>query len=202
MAETKIQHTRIEIEPVTPPEGNEGLPDWIEKQLTDGREFLLAHFDDGVMWGKLGADDKLITSHDLAPELSPQVRLVTLQQAFIFGEQSEVRLWPGEVGGWEARLIRESKDQQFNGAEAQERDCFDEDQILWGTEVKEPFPEDFTHVLEKRQHGMEHVVPVKVDNAQLNARNLKLRVRHFINYDEHTGEARIYLSRLVKVFVS
>jgi CRISPR-associated protein (TIGR03984 family) len=172
------------------------LKEWIERQMQAGRNFLLAHCDDGVIWGRRGTD-KLLTSYDLAPEISPLLRLTTVQQLFVFGAdetewRGEARLWRGERS-WEESIVTQNPT----------NDCFDEDQVLWGTEVVTlDNPQGFTRVREKQQQGLEQVVPVEVTEEQLQQRRLKLRVRHFIQRDDETGEARIYLSRLVKVFAS
>lgn len=173
---------------------------WIDQQMQDGREWLLAHCDDGVIWGKHDAEGKLVTSHQFAPKLSPKLRLATLQQAFVFGEndqdqswRGEARLWRGEMS-WETQLVKENPT----------TDWIDEDQLLWGTKVYQGYEQpNFTHVREEEQQlGLEHVVPIKVSEQELQERRLKLRVRHFIQCDAETGEARIFLSRLVKVFIS
>jgi CRISPR-associated protein (TIGR03984 family) len=179
-----------------PPGPDADVRGWLRGQMNAERRWLLAHADDGVIWGRWD-DGEIITSHDVAPGISPELRLVTLQQAFIFGERDEVRLWRDETG-WLARRISDEND-----AEVFEPD---EMQVLWGTEVLE-WPEGkegkgFTHVREKSQQGMDHVVPVEVTTSQLNARQLKLRVRHFITEDLETGEAHIALSRLVSVEVA
>jgi len=183
-----MAETRKWSEPLDAPQAETNLPGWLGKQLNTQRPWLLAHADDGVIWGKIGANG-LITSHQLVPQLSPLLRLVTLQQLFLFGADDEVRLWRDE-DGWLACRISDG-----GGAEA-----FDEAQILWGDKVVRDFTaEGFTHVREEKQGGMDHVVPLKVTNAELKARQLRLCVRHFIDYDEQTGESRIALSRLTGV---
>jgi CRISPR-associated protein (TIGR03984 family) len=172
------------------PTSQEDIIEWIRDRMNAEMCWLLAHADDGVIWGRLTDDGKLVTSHDVAPHVSPVLRWLTLQQAFIFGKPGEVRLWCDDTG-WQARMTTDA------GASA---DASDELQILWGTIVVESYPQDeFTHVRESRQYGMDHVVPVKVKNEDLDSRRLRLRVRHFIDYDEDTGEARIVLSRLVNI---
>ncbi|MBL8170421.1 MAG: TIGR03984 family CRISPR-associated protein [Acidobacteria bacterium] len=183
-----MAETRKWSEPLDAPQTEADLQVWVTRQLNAKRPWLLAHADDGVIWGRLGAKG-LITSHALAPRLSPPLRLVTLQQLFIFGADDEARLWRDE-NGWLARRVSDAE-----GAEA-----FDEEQILWGDTVVNDFPVDgFTHVREAKQRGMDHIVPRKVTNTELKARQLRLCVRHFIDYDEQTGEARVALSRLTGV---
>lgn len=172
------------------------LQEWITKRMQNGRNFLLAHCDDGVIWGR-HSDNKLLISHDLASALSPPLRLDTLQQLFVFGADETIKDWCGEARLWRGERSWEESIVTQNPT----RDCFDEDQVLWGTEVLD-HPQGFTRVREKQQQGLEQVVPVEVTEEQLQQRRLKLRVRHFIQRDDETGEARIYLSRLVKVFVS
>lgn len=178
------------VETITPPGAEENVAEWIRKQMTPGRNFLLAHADDGVIWGKLTEKDKLVTSHDCDPNISPPLHNKTLQQAFIFGEQGEVRLWR-DGDQWRSCPITD--DQRENTIE--------EAQIPWGTEVVKNYPHQFTHIREKRQHGMDHIVPIEVAEDDLQARRLRLLVRHFIRTDPHTGEARIALSRLVNIYV-
>src|SRR2546423_717921 len=77
---------------------------WFASQMTPNRQWLLAYADDGVIWGKLTADEQLRASTDIAPKISPELRWKTLQQAYIFGEQDEVRLWR-EGDDWQVRLV-------------------------------------------------------------------------------------------------
>jgi len=108
---------------------NDQFLSWLRRQMNRERKWLLAHADDGVIWGRCD-NDEIITSHDLAPDISPELRLITLQQAFIFGEQDEVRLWQEENGQksrWRARRLSDGE-----GAVS-----IDETQVLWGSEIVE-----------------------------------------------------------------
>jgi len=173
-------------EDVDAPQPGGDLLSWLRGQMSAERKWLLAHADDGVIWGKWD-NGQVITSHDVAPDIAPPLRLVTLQQAFIFSEQDEVRVWR-EDQGWLARRISDVGDEE----------PIPEEQVLWGDKVEETFRDKgFTHVREKKQGGMDHIVPIIVEQDDLDNRRLKLRVRHFIVCDKQTGEARIALSRLV-----
>lgn len=174
--------------PETPPAAPEELREWVKKQMKPQRPWLLAHADDGVIWGCL-FEGNLALSSDVSP-VSPPLRYETLQQAFIFGPAGEVRLWyDDETGAWVAREITGG-----NGT-----DDWDVDYLLWGTEVVSNFSApDFTHIREAQaQPGLDQVVPQPVTSAGLKARKLKLIVRHYLDEDLHTGELRIALSRLV-----
>ena len=187
-----MHKTEPHVSLVSAPALAEDLVTWVEQQSSADRPWFLAHADDGVIWGRRNDDGRLITSRQLVPHISPPLRLLTLQQAFIFGEHGgEVRLWRAE-DAWQARLVTDASDAE----------PIDESQVLWGTEVVNRYPEQgFTHVRETRQQGLDHVVPIVVTLQQLEKRQLRLLVRHFIEYDEATGEARIGLSRLVKIFI-
>jgi CRISPR-associated protein (TIGR03984 family) len=146
--------------------------------------YLLAHADDGVIWGRFDADG-LHTSHGIAPQ-SPPLREVTLQQCRLFGLMGEMLVWR-DSSGWRARLITD-------GADANE--WYDEDQVLWGTTV-DPRQDGFSLVSEGAQ-GMRHAVPTAVTEKDLADRQLRLRVRHYITYNED-GEATVIVSRLVQL---
>lgn len=147
--------------------------------------YLLAHADDGVIWGHIDGDS-LRTSHGVAPA-SPPLRAVTLQQARLFSPAGELLVWRVD-GGWRARLVTD--------VDGNADDYIDEDQILWGDTV-EATRDGFTLVREGSQ-GMRHAAPVTVAPDQLKRHELRLRVRHYITENDD-GEARISLSRLVQV---
>ena len=150
---------------------NEEFQTWLREQMNDERKWLLAHADDGVIWGRWSNND-LVTSHDVAPAVSPELRLITLQQVFIFGAQDEVRLWRDDDSAtirWRARRLSDRENDEV----------IYESQLLWGSEIKE-WPagfngQDFTHVWEKASnYGMDHIVPIKVSLDDLKQRAVRL----------------------------
>ena len=157
---------------------------WLLKQAHQyGLRYLLAHADDGVIWGRIDGNT-LVTSHEIAL-YSPELRAVTLQQCRLFGVTGELLLWR-DAEHWRGRYANDEI----------AADYIDEDQILWGSAAETPV-KGFTRVTEGAQ-GMRHAVPVVVTSEQLEARQLRLRVRHYIDYNDD-GEARIVLSRLVQL---
>lgn len=176
------------------PTKNKNIRIWFEAQPAVGKEaWLLAHADDGVIWGKL-QDGKLVASNDAFFHVSPPLRIERLQEAWLFGEKAEVRIWRE---GKEFRAIR-IEDQDLEWAEA-----FDEDYILWGTKIENK-NKGFTLVAEGRQ-GLRHAVPLDLSENDFGKKGfpkhpLRLRVRHYIDYDED-GRAFIRISRLVKLWV-
>lgn len=173
---------------------NKNIRIWFEAQPAVGEEsWLLAFFDDGVVWGKL-QDGRLSTSSDAFPYVSPPLRLDCLQEARLFGERAEVRIWRE---GKDFRAIR-IEDEVLAEAEA-----FDEDYILWGTRIEDN-NKGFILVAEGRQ-GLRHAVPLDIGENDFREKGftkhpLRLRVRHYIDYDED-GRAFIRISRLFKLFV-
>lgn len=141
--------------------------------------WLLAHADDGVIWGELRAD-RLHLSGDAFPAISPPLRAATLQQARLFGPQAEILLWK-DNGVWFGRLIRDDANEV--------EDAFDETHLLWGTDV-EARQDGFT-LLREGKEGLRHAPPLP-DDAQLPVR---LQVRHYVAYDAD-GQAYIAYSRL------
>jgi CRISPR-associated protein (TIGR03984 family) len=172
---------------------NDELKTWLSNSnLT----YLLAHADDGVIWGRFD-NGKLTTANEVftKPDFNfPELRRETLQQCRIFSKEAEVMLW--KVGQrWQFREIKNDKK-----AEHLDPVDPDENQILWGTQVEKEI-KGFTLVSDGSQ-GLRHAVPLfnikeKFEDGK---RPLRLTVRHYIKYDEDTGVARIYLSRLVNLF--
>ncbi|KKD34767.1 MAG: CRISPR-associated protein Csx19 [Limnoraphis robusta] len=173
------------------------LYSWLQDKAKEQElKYLLAHADDGVIWGKFDQDGNLITanpskelfpnSEELFPKHNlPVLRSQTLQQCRAFGENAEVMLW--KVGDhFKARLIKDDNNPEH---------LPDENQILWGTQP-EGEKNGFTLVSDGSQ-GLKHAVPLTDITFQgKDYRPLRLKVRHYID-DDQSGVARIYLSRLV-----
>ncbi|MDF5732513.1 MAG: CRISPR-associated protein Csx19 [Rhizonema sp. PD38] len=140
-----------------------------------------------VIWGEF-RDGQLVTADSAFSHL-PKLRSCTLQQCRAFGENAEVMLWQTDEG-FQARLVQDEKDTYI----------LPEDQILWGTQADKEL-NGFTLVLDGQQ-GLRHAVPligIQFDKTQTLYRPLRLTVRHYIDTEEETGLARIYLSRLVNL---
>lgn len=165
---------------------------WLAQQAGDAECYLLAHADDGLIWGKI-ENGILTTSHDAAQstpyaEVSPPLREVTLQTARLFNENGEILLWrDAETSAWQARMIYSTNDEE----EATFVEAIDERQLLWGNKAQ-PISDTFTLLSDSGQ-GLRHIAPVSI---AVGALPLRLRVRHLIAEDE-TGFTRITASRLV-----
>lgn len=154
-------------------------------------QYLLAHAEDGVIWGHFREQNyQLATSgdDDVFPQLTT-LRLCTLQQCRIFGKNTEVMLWKVGQDDWKARSIEDKY--------MSEEDYISENQILWGTKAEKE-SNGFTLVSDGSQ-GLKHAVPLSGSFKGKDSRLLRLKVRHYIDYDE-SGVARIYLSRLVDLY--
>lgn len=171
---------------------DDDLRSWLESQapsVSAQTSYLLAHGEDGVIWGrfdneKLTTAEKIFHKPDLKVDL-PELRLLTLQQCRIFGLNGEILLWRISETKFKWRPIGNPNE-----------DKIPESQILWGTNgIKRG---NFTLLWDGSQ-GLKHAVPFA--DIELNGDRLinpvRLLVHHYIKYEEETGLARIYLSRLV-----
>jgi CRISPR-associated protein (TIGR03984 family) len=193
------QPTRAsDVTPVVAPIFN--LQTWLESEAkTHGLRWLLAHADDGIIWGKVDAGGALLTSHEAAKgngqaeAVCPPLRLMTLQQARLFSAQAELLAWRDGDNALRARLIADVEE----GGEAHESPAsppdwaraFDEPQLLWGTRGVALTP-DFT-LLEDSAQGLRHAVPLSMNGMRLPA---QLCVRHYLAREDF---ARVVVSRLV-----
>ncbi|MBN1657451.1 MAG: TIGR03984 family CRISPR-associated protein [Anaerolineae bacterium] len=153
---------------------------------------LLAHADDGVIWGRMEGG-KLITSHDAFDEVSPELRAGTLQQARFFGEDAELLAWRDGDGAWHARLLRDRAIGSGPGW------CLDEAHLQWGDHQEEEEEKGFTLVAEGRE-GLRHAVPLSASAIPFAPEGgyhpLHLGVRHYLTQDQADGALLITHSRL------
>lgn len=187
--------------------------DWLVKQAQQHKLgdpcYLLAHADDGVIWGRLDGN-ALATSHQAlakaqarekwdGPRLAAarhtlaELRPTTLQQARLFSAQGELLVWRDGDGRWQGRLISNAPNDQA----ANWSDSFDEPQLLWGTHGTH-LADKFT-LLEDGAQGLRHAVPckLKLDDKDFGQTTPpRLTVRHYLDYDKQ-GQAYIAVSRLV-----
>jgi CRISPR-associated protein (TIGR03984 family) len=160
-------------------------PDWLAAQANAKRLTLLAHADDGAIWGKL-ENGQLFLSGDVFEGISPPLRAATLQQLWLFGDEVELYLWRIEPNRFSARWLTETDSSQ--------PDCLEEAYLLWGTSA-EASKDGFT-LLTDGQQGLKHAVPLSVQ--VVGRRPLSLIVRHYLAYDAD-GQAYIKVSRLVRL---
>lgn len=188
-----MNNTKVTIEPkvLQAPDllDEKVLKEWIEKQQEAYKlQYLLAHAEDGVIWGKF-KDGQLVTAECLWNQ-SPPLQPSTLQQCRIFGKEAEVMLWRQE-NGWQTRVIQD----------VPKADCIIEKQMLWGNQI-EKTGEGFT-LLTDGQQGLRHAIPItaiSVDpkKSKSSPRLVYLHVKHYVDYDT-AGIALIRWSRLFDV---
>jgi CRISPR-associated protein (TIGR03984 family) len=171
---------------------DDDLRSWLKSQapsVSAQTPYLLAHGEDGIIWGRFD-NEKLTTAEKIfyKPEFKvdfPQLRLLTLQQCRIFGQNGELLLWQISDKKFRWRFIGNP-----------EEDKISECQILWGTHGERR--DNFTLLWDGSQ-GLKHAVPFT--DIELNGDRLinpvRLLVHHYIKYEEETGLARIYRSRIV-----
>lgn len=193
---------------------------WLQsKMAAHGLSTLLAHADDGVIWGRLDGEllslsHSALAGHTRWSTISPLLRKETLQQARAFNTTAELMLWRDGDGEFRARLLEDcppdSVDVVTNAAdfaknlaeqmvvdgetvcETKPREYLDEYQLLWGTEP-ELVAHGFTLWIEGAQ-GMPHALPYPKT-----ATPPRLGVRHYLAIEP---SARIEISRLTGLFTA
>ncbi len=185
---------------------------WLSQQMQDHQlkyKYLLAHADDGVIWGRLDGQE-LITSHDVAPKYSPPLRAKTLQMARIFSRAGELLVWRNEDGKWAGRLIAEVTEPNTTDERASRliaepaqsaptdewTEAFDEQQILLGTKAVS-LDKGF-YLMSEGSQGLFHAVPLYPGKIDDQHRTLRLVVRHYLKADKY-GFTRVNASRLVNL---
>ncbi len=165
------------------------LYNWLQLKAKQYQlQYLLAHADDGVIWGRFESDGTLLTQtkpEDLFQKYKlPTLQWSTLQQCRMFSKNNEVMVWKANQRP-KARVVTELEKTEYI--------C--EPQILWGTNgIKR---DNFTLLWDGSQ-GLRHAVPftdIDLKGDRL-VNPVRLLVHHYIDYDD-SGVARIYLSRLV-----
>ena len=154
---------------------------WINKQgNTHELMYLLAHADDGVIWGRYCfQSDRLLTSGQAFTEVAVDLSAVTLQQMRLFGPKGEILIWQTDEG-FDGRYLVDSPDD----------DVIEETHLLWGAAASES-QKGFTLMRDGRQ-GLLHAPPIILCDGQ----RAGVKVRHYIQHDEQ-GQAYIPFSRLV-----
>ena len=166
---------RIDGKPVEDP------LDWIEKRMCEhGLPYLLAHADDGVIWGRRNKGNGLVLSGQVFPELKVELRAKTLQELRLFGPAGEIFLWRTEDGFATRPLLDGS---------SPSREVIDDLQLLWGR--AKDAGSGFT-CMEEGERGLRHAPPLDIPNGK----RACILVRHYLDHDEE-GQTFIAYSRLV-----
>jgi CRISPR-associated protein (TIGR03984 family) len=153
----------------------------INDQLKGGKfEYLLAHADDGVIWG-IVINENLTLSSEYFPEISPKLRSETLREVRLFGQKGEWFLWQ-TANGLQSREIIEGQ--------GEEGETISESLILWGTDCEETRGK-FSLVREADM-GIRQALPMPWNGRHKN----RLLYKHYLDYDKNSV-AYIKLSRLV-----
>lgn len=155
---------------------------WLESRACDGMSILLAHADDGVIWGEV-REGRLVLAGNAFPDLAVELRGVTLQQARLFGPAGELRVWRTSDGTFKGALITD---------EQGETEPITEAQWLWGTPDGTDSEVDGFTLLREGAQGMLHAPPVRGLGS---SDRVTLQVRHYLETDEQ-GVAAIGVSRL------
>jgi len=196
--------------PIPIPERQWELDEWLGAKAAEYNmvgAILLAHADDGVNWGQMGSDFKLMTSFaaaqadPIAKDCIMPLCLDTLIEARLFTESTELFLWRTDAG-WKARMLAPT----CAGTSAHWSEYYDEPMLLFGTHAR-PLGNGFT-LLRHGNEGMHHIAPFEIDEMYLvppgnlpsEFRAIKpfhclaLMVRHYL---AQADEARVEISQLI-----
>lgn len=160
------------------------LPGDLQKEVAEGNHlYLLAHLDDGVIWGYV-TDKTLQLSSQAFPDISPELHAAKLWELRLFGTDGEWHVWrSGE------KLFSQTITEGMGNPKA----AFDEEYILWGTIADGDSKNGFQPFFESNL-GIVHTPPAEVKTSERHS--LKLVVRHYVEHDE-SGAAYVKISRLV-----
>jgi len=160
------------------------LNQWLAEDNRPFLPYLLAHTDEGVVWGYVDKTRQLHPAdlHDWQA-LSRQAALngVTLQQLRLFGPEGELFIWRTGNTVFEGRFLDD-------GA-TPPKDSYETCQLLWGE--GEESNARFTLMREGEQE-LFHTPPL----PRAQGRRGRLRLRHYLARDDR-GQTYVALSRLV-----
>jgi CRISPR-associated protein (TIGR03984 family) len=165
-----------------------------------GARWLLAHCDDGVIWGASQTDGRWRLSGDAFPEDSPRLVRGRIQQLRVFGNEYELLLWRTESGLHGRRIMDIASTSGF----AVETRPANETIVLVGDRAIGPSRGGFTKVGDAT--GSSHVVPLELDEGDFTSGRgdqywpLRLDVRHFFAYDGQSGAVRVAATRLLDLW--
>lgn len=181
----EIQEVKLALTFPDAPDNTDMLSQWlVDRAKQYNLKWLLAHADDGVIWGYVGEDATLRLSGEVFPQVSPPLRGATLQQARLFAEHGELLL-RRDATGWHTRLVAED-------TQGTNQEVFDEAYLLWGNKVKDEDIQRGFSLLSHGQEGLRHAIPQTLPTGEP---RLKLKVRHVVDYDRD-GQAYVAMSYL------
>lgn len=156
---------------------------WRKNEQSSDMPYLLAHTDDGVVWGIIEKGTLHLSSQQQWQAVSRQAQLtgVKIQQLRLFGPAGELFIWREGEGAFNGRFISDGS--------AAAADSYEEYHLLWGEGVEESG--QFT-LLRDGEQELYHVPPL----PQARGRRARLKVRHYISHDTRQ-QAYVGLSRLV-----
>lgn len=159
------------------------------RDLPDAYRWLLAHCDDGIVWGRHEGGSWQLSSRafpELIAAIKPGGRNV--QQLRLFGPGEELLLWRDDADFRGRRLI------EVDDGELPEWLRPEEEEHLLVGRTNKRVNDGFTHFLDAS--GRYQVLPVATEREGW---PLRLVLRHYFESDNQTGSVRVAASRLVTV---
>lgn len=161
------------------------LKDELQKEIGNGKyRYLLAHLDDGVIWGRVEGKTLHLSSQVFPEVSSKKLDAKKLWELRLFGNEAEWHVWRAD-GKLFSCLVKDGKGDAATS--------FDEEYILWGT-VPDGAPQNGFQLVAESNLGILHTPPAEIKKGERH--NLRLIARHYVAHDE-CGAAYVKLSRLV-----
>jgi len=155
-----------------------------------GGRWLLAHCDDGVVWGRRVSErDPWSLSSAAFPSVSPSLGRGNVQQLRVFGPEDEALVWREEDGLRGRHLV----DLQSDETPAWQRP-HEERRLVLGTDVHSTRG-GFSLVSDTS--GARHAPPWELAPGKLQGARLWLRLKHYFEFDPTTGVVRVAATRLI-----
>lgn len=153
---------------------------WLRERAV-AYEFLLAHCDGGVVWGRVDKD--ALVTHPGAERI---FTMSMLQEARLFGAAAELHVWRVSGTKFRARELCDGRGDDFVQS-------YDEAYLLWGDHCEKQ--DNGFSLLADGAQGLRHWVPVTVSDRRSIA-SLRLSVRHYLR-ERKNGALQPAASRLV-----
>jgi CRISPR-associated protein (TIGR03984 family) len=159
--------------------------------------WLLAHCDDGVVWGRRNAEGWRL-SFEPFPAISPRLGTENLQQIRLFGPEGELLVWRAD-DRFRGRLLTHQPDGADPSLNPETQDY-----VLIGDRVLQSARDGFTVVGDGRgsRHAAPLICPESAFPVQPRRHPLRLKVWHYFAADTESGLVRVVASRLADVWMA
>ena len=175
--------------------------------ITPDYAYLLAHCDDGIIWGYFDEDKQLHVSSGLFGDRSPHLLSDgnNLKQLRLFGSKREILIWKTSNELIGRTITDNDKYLKYLEPRPEKRIVLGNRLAKVPDNVKNP---DNGFSLLSNPARRYHIAPILCSESDfMDEENrptwpLRLELKHYFEQDKETGTIRIFLSRLVRLYNS